>query len=123
MYQFSYGGYAIVAPASVEDIVREGKRLHHCVGGYADRHFNGVLEILFLRKVSAIDTPLITLELAHREQNRSKVFIRQMYGDHNCQVKMQFQWFIDVWTAWLRDGSPRDADGSPIIPITEEVSA
>ncbi len=123
MYEFFYHGYAIVAPTSVEEIIREGKRLHHCVGGYADRHFKGVLEILFLRKASAIDKPFITLELAHREQPRSKVIIRQMCGDHNTFVRHEFEWFIDVWTEWLCEGSPRDAEGNPIIPIVEEVSA
>lgn len=123
MYAFFYCGYAIVVPASVEEIIQEGKRLHHCVGGYADRHFNGALEILFLRKASAINKPFITLELAHRDQPRSKVIIRQMYGDHNTSVQREFKWFIDVWAAWLRAGSPRDAKGNPIIPIAEEVSA
>lgn len=123
MYEFTYGGYSIVAPESVDDIVTEGKRLKHCVGGYAARHFNGTLEILFLRKQSAIKTPLITLELAHRKEPRSKVTIRQMYGKCNTPARHQFKWFIAVWTDWLLQGSPRDKSGAPIIPIVEEVSA
>lgn len=123
MYEFAYGGYAIIVPASVQDIVNEGKALHHCVGGYADRHFNGKLEILFLRKVSNLGKPLITLELAHRAQPKSKVVIRQMYGEHNTVVRHKFQWFIDVWERWLLEGSPRDEQGAPIIPEIEEVSA
>ena len=123
MYEFSLGGYSIVAPDSVEDIVNEGKNLHHCVGGYAARHFSGALEILFLRKTSALGTPLITLELAHRDMPKSKVDIRQMYGKHNSPARLQFKWFIDVWTEWLLQGSPRDKAGAPIIPVVEEVSA
>lgn len=123
MYEFAYGGYSIIAPESVEDIVNEGKELHHCVGGYAARHFSGVLEILFLRKTSNLGTPLITLELAHRKESRSKVTIRQMYGKNNSTVQHKFKWFIDVWTDWLMQGSPRDKSGAPIIPVVEEVSA
>lgn len=123
MYEFSYGGYSIIVPESVEDIVNEGKKLQHCVGGYAARHFSGALEILFLRKTSAIRTPLITLELAHRDMPRSKVHIRQMYGNRNSPARQQFKWFIDVWTEWLLQGSPRDKSGAPIIPVVEEVSA
>ncbi len=123
MYEFAYGGYSIIAPSSVEDIVNEGKRLHHCVGGYADRHFNGKLEILFLRKTTDIGKPLITMELQHRAQPTSKVIIRQMCGDHNCAVKHKFQWFLDVWMQWLLSGSPRDKEGAPIIEEYEEVSA
>lgn len=123
MYEFTYGGYSIIVPESVQDIINEGNKLHHCVGGYADRHFKGVLEILFLRKTSAIKTPFVTLELAHRPQPKSKVVIRQMYGKGNSTVKPQFQWFIDSWTEWLLQGSPRDKDGAPMIPVVEEVSA
>lgn len=123
MYEFAYGGYCIIVPSSVDDIINEGRKLHHCVGGYAERHFNGKLEILFLRKVSDLGRPLITLELAHRAQPTSKVRIKQMYGDHNSAVRQKFQWFIDAWTAWLLAGSPRNAEGAPIIEEYEEVSA
>lgn len=127
MYEFVYGGYCILAPNSVQEIVNEGRTLHHCVGGYADRHFNGVLEILFLRKITEQDKPWITIEVAHRKQPTERVTIKQMYGEHNRlglpHWKKVIGWFIDAWTAWLESGSPRDAKGNPIIPIVEEVSA
>ena len=127
MYEFSYGGYCILAPNSVQEIVDEGKILHHCVGGYADRHFNGVLEILFLRKITEQNKPWITIEVAHRKQPTERVTIKQMYGEHNrlglSHWKNALGWFIDAWTVWLESGSPRDAKGNPIIPIVEEVSA
>ncbi|MBR3421523.1 MAG: PcfJ domain-containing protein [Ruminococcus sp.] len=56
-------GLMIVLPQSVSDIVREGKMQNHCVGGYADRHAEGKLHILFLRKISEPTVPYYTMEV------------------------------------------------------------
>lgn len=56
-------GLMIVLPQSVSDIVREGKIQNHCVGGYADRHAEGKLHILFLRKIEEPDKPYYTMEV------------------------------------------------------------
>lgn len=56
-------GLMIVLPKSIDDIVREGKLQNHCVGGYADRHAEGKLHILFLRKISEPETPYYTMEV------------------------------------------------------------
>lgn len=127
MYEFSLGGLEILAPLDPQDIVDEGKKQMHCVGGYAARHFQGVLEILFLRKVSAPNKPWITIEMAHRSQPTGKVHIKQMYDACNrhglLHWKKEIGWFIDAWTDWLRAGSPRNNAGLPIIREYEEVSA
>ena len=127
MYEFSFRGLSIIAPISPEDIVAEGKAQGHCVGGYAARHFQGVLEILFLRRTATPDRPWITLELHHRPQSTSRVVIKQMYDARNrhglLHWKKEIGWFIDAWTAWLEAGSPRDRHGLPIIDAFEEVSA
>lgn len=57
-------GLMIVLPASINDIVREGKLQNHCVGGYADRHAEGKLHILFLRKIDDPRTPYYTMEVS-----------------------------------------------------------
>lgn len=56
-------GLMIVLPKSIDDIVREGKIQNHCVGGYADRHAEGKLHILFLRKISEPEKPYYTMEV------------------------------------------------------------
>lgn len=62
-YGFTFGQYVIRAPLSSEDIVDEGKALKHCVGGYAERHMNGRLTILFLRAAAEPFVPLVTIEM------------------------------------------------------------
>lgn len=63
--EFSSGDYFIRQPHSVGEITDEGKALKHCVGGYAKRHAEGKLTILFIRKVNDPETPLYTLELSN----------------------------------------------------------
>lgn len=56
-------GLQIVIPKSVQEIIDEGKRLNHCVGGYAQRHAEGKLTILFLRTTDKPDVPYYTMEV------------------------------------------------------------
>ena len=58
------GRYVMRVPTTVEEIVNEGKRLNHCVGGYAQRHANGKLNILFLRLTETPDVPYYTMEVS-----------------------------------------------------------
>lgn len=61
--EFVYGEYTIIQPQKLSDIIDEGKTLSHCVGGYAQRHAEGKLSIMFLRKISAPDKPYYTIEV------------------------------------------------------------
>lgn len=56
-------GLQIILPKSVQEIIDEGKRLNHCVGGYVDRHANGKLTILFLRTIKKPNVPYYTMEV------------------------------------------------------------
>lgn len=55
-----------IRPAkSAEEIVIEGRILHHCVGSdsYLSNHNNNISTILFLRPKAALDVPYITVEI------------------------------------------------------------
>ena len=138
MYAFKYGDLCIVVPGSVEDIIREGKVLQHCVGGYAARHFNNKLHILFLRHRRKPNTPFVTIEINARNTMKEKVVIKQIhgyrnegyltgleYGDrkNNARPNVKYKWFLDVWKAWVQAGSRRDKDGRPILPKNREKTA
>ena len=56
-------GLAVILPKSVAEIVEEGRALSHCVGGYADRHAEGLLHIVFLRRLDDLTTPYYTIEV------------------------------------------------------------
>lgn len=65
-YEYANGEYAVVAPNGALDIIVEGDILCHCLRGserYWDRIQTHESYILFLRRVSAPDTPYYTLEV------------------------------------------------------------
>ena len=49
-------------PLNAEELIAEGKALHHCVAGYADRMANGATTIFLIRKKADPDRPFFTLE-------------------------------------------------------------
>ncbi len=65
-YGFSDETYMIVAPEKIEDILKEGQALHHCIDKkkeYFERINNRESFILFLRKTKQPDQPYYTLEV------------------------------------------------------------
>lgn len=118
-YAFALDGLRIVVPKKPQEIIDEGKKLKHCVGGYVDRHFAGSTVILFLRREAAPKKPLVTVEMDGNQ-------IRQAHGydddrtscpDNPDRTPIQtlYKDFFGVWLSWLKKGSPRDKDGKPQI--------
>lgn len=70
-------GLMIVAPRKLMDIVKEGKTLHHCVGGYTKRVANNETVILFIRDTNSPDNSFYTMEV-----REGKVI--QVRGRNNC---------------------------------------
>lgn len=108
-YTFSDGEYSILQPTSLQEIIQEGSALHHCVGGYAPRHAEGKLTILFLRRNKAIDQPYQTIEMSGKA-------LKQIEGYKNkTPLTESAQAFFSKWLTWVEAGSPRSKDGKPII--------
>ncbi len=109
-YDFAYGGYIIRTARNAEEIVAEGNALKHCVGGYASRHMEGKLTILFLRRADAPGESLATIEM---DGNK----LQQIHGYRNDAGKkpaaVTYKAILDIWLDWLGRGSPRNKDGSP----------
>lgn len=103
LYEYSDGTYCIVIPQGINDIVDEGKILHHCVGGYAERHVSGKTTILFMRKCNSPEKRLVTIEIDDAEKR-----IRQNYGYKDRHVTKEEQSFIDSWLSWVKMGSKRE---------------
>lgn len=65
-YEYSGKDYLILAPRCIEDILKEGDALHHCVdkgGNYFGRINSRESYILFLRKAEEPEKPYYTLEV------------------------------------------------------------
>lgn len=64
--EYSAQGYGIVVPTESRELADEGINLSHCVGDYIDRVAAGECYILFLRRRSAPEQSLVTLQLCGR---------------------------------------------------------
>ncbi len=88
----------IIRPArSAEEIIMEGRSLHHCVGGdtYLSRHNTKESIILFLRMKETPDVPYVTVEIEYKTD-----LIRQWYGI--CDTKPDKE-TIEAWlNAYMR---------------------
>ena len=125
-FSFSADGLCIAVPKGVQDIVREGRILKHCVGGYAGRHVDGKVTILFLRKESAPNVPYVTIEMS-TENNCRELRIMQIHGyrnemDGSRSPASVHAGFLRAWLDWVHAGSPRDQAGQPVVMEVKEVS-
>ena len=97
---YSNALYKTVLPTSIQDIVREGKVLDHCVASYAERHAKGMLHIFFIRKQWDPETPWYTVEVSKTGQ------IKQCYGFKDnvtvpkhkdvVQFEREYQLYLDL---------------------------
>lgn len=89
-YQMSAAGLMIIPPKTAEEIVEEGQKLHHCVGGYVARVAKKESVILFLRNVEQPETPFYTIEVKNGE-------VAQIRGNKNCVPTPEVETYMKVW--------------------------
>lgn len=94
--EFRSGEYLVRQPESMEEIVDEGRKLHHCVAGYAVRHAEGIRHILFIRRVSDPDTPLYTMELSTSGK------VEQVRGLRNCDPTAEAKAFVEQYKQYIK---------------------
>lgn len=91
----------IIRPArSAEEIVMEGRILHHCVGGdsYLGKHNDGQTYILMLRFAKEPEIPYITVEI-----ERDTHQLIQWYGAHDRKPdKEHMQKWLDDYVGHLK---------------------
>lgn len=92
-FYFESQGFLIKAPAEAKDIIQEGSKLGHCVGGdsYIRRHATGETMILFIREVNKPEIPFYTLELTGDRVN-------QVRGKRNELPTKEVAAFVNEWT-------------------------
>lgn len=129
LYEFELDGLMIQVPESAQEIVDEGKALKHCVGGYAARHIQGKLDILFLRSAEEPDKPMVTIEMEARTFEVDAVHMVQIHGYRNecydgaVSPRVAYRDFLDTWMRWLKAGSKRDRKGAPLLARRKEKTA
>lgn len=89
-YQFKSNGLVVIPPRSAQEIVIEGQRLHHCVGGYAKNMANNLCTILFIRRERRKGKPFYTVEVRGNK-------IIQVRGANNCVPTPEVNDFLAAW--------------------------
>lgn len=95
-YQDDETGLFIRPAESQGELIKEGKLLHHCVGGYAKAYADGSTCILFIRKINDPEIPFYTLEYKNGA-------VQQNRGDHNCARTPEVETFERKWLQYLKD--------------------
>lgn len=62
-FEFEYGDFIIVCPTTANDLITEGRNMHHCVGGYVDQIVNGRDYIVFVRHKDKPEECYLTCEI------------------------------------------------------------
>ena len=91
-YYFEDKDYIIRAVKNTKEIIDEGATLHHCVGGYADKHAKGETNILVIREKENTDKPYYTIEIKNNK-------IIQVRGLRNCAPGKKLNRFLDKFKA------------------------
>ena len=73
-------GLLVYVPESVEELRREGRVQHNCIGTYADRFAEGKTLVFFVRRLNAPNEPFVDFEYCNGE-------VVQCRYDHNEAVK------------------------------------
>ena len=100
--EWQHDGLLIRLPVSGDEIIKEGEKLHHCVGGYVDRAADGRTTILFIRRAENPEEPFFTLEWLnnHVQQCKSKYNLDYF---KDPQVKS----FVAEWVRHLEKAKKR----------------
>lgn len=72
--------FKIILPETSEEILKEGRLMSNCVGGYVDRVAKGSTYIGFVREKDSVDKPYATIEFFPKKG------VRQYYLKHNREV-------------------------------------
>lgn len=115
LLEWSDGVYAIVMPKSQGDIISEGAKLSHCVGGYCERMANGEDFILFLRKADCPNDSFYTVEIRPNVEKFSLVQCRGFKNqDESKELREKVDDFLERYAAWFNRRDVTDPPASMI---------
>ena len=95
-YEYADSSYTVLVPNRIEDIIYEGRNLHHCVAE-SERYWARIERretyILFLRRTSKVDKSYYTLEIEPNGTIRQK---RTMYDRQEKDIEKAKK-FLEKW--------------------------
>lgn len=99
-WAFEYGNFVVRIPTTGADLVTEGAKMHHCVGGYVDDVERGNTYICFIRHKDTPDVPYITCQV-RKNGNIGQYYLaydRNIYKEEDKAFKDAYQEYLkEVW--------------------------
>lgn len=89
-FEYKKKNFTIISPNEMDDLIKEGNELSHCVASYVESINTGRCRIYFMRSTDDVDKPLATIEV--RSQN-----VRQARGYANRPLKQEERDFVAEW--------------------------
>lgn len=99
--EWSDGRICAVLPSESADLTREGKTLHHCVGGYAQEHVGGKM-IIFIRHARRPERSWFTLNIDVTGEKWHEVQLHGYGNEHGrkgatLHIPEEVRTFVDRW--------------------------
>lgn len=91
IFKFEYKDLIIRPALDSIELIEEGQKLSHCVGGYAERYAKGNTNILFIRCKNKLDSPYYTVEIS------TSYKVVQVHGKHNISANKEVKEFMEVY--------------------------
>ena len=109
-FGFSFGGLILRPARDAAEIIREGRVLHHCVGGYVRSYAEGKTVICVLRRAVQPEEPWRTVEISPQGHVRQD---RGAYNDMGRGIALDesyHQMLTMFWSAWDERKKRRKAE-------------
>lgn len=88
--RYQYKDLILFPAPSADALVREGKELSHCVGGYAEMYGSGKTDIYFIRRKAEPNKPFYTMEVRDGR-------VIQCRGFKNCEMTREVREFVEMF--------------------------
>lgn len=101
--EWTDGELSVILPRSNADLVREGKVLRHCVGGYGESHIRGSSVIFFIRRYRRPERPYYTLAINMTDRPKESQlhgYGNERHGPHKQythKIPQKVRDFCDRW--------------------------
>lgn len=102
--QWNDGHLAVILPRSNQELIMEGEVLRHCVGGYGEKHAEGMNIILFIRHYRRPERSYYTLNISFRGDAPREIQLHgygnERHGDnkqYSHSIPTEVREFVDRW--------------------------
>lgn len=95
--EWTDGELCIRIAQTEQELVQEGKILHHCVGGYGQKHVSGTDCIFFVRRYRRPERSYYTLDINMTGTVPKEVQLHGYRNDFYCRVPDKVRKFVDRW--------------------------